>query len=439
MKQAQHLFLHILLGTVLLRGGLSQTDDCGTPDPTIWNIVADQTSENTFSDWIELGWRLFLGYLDTGQSEDNAPHQLVGIPIVYHILRNQDNGGEGNPSLTDAQRDFATQITNKLFEIYDKQTGETLPFLQFVTDSTVIHNEELNGDCRDLSTSYLASIVRAVEDWQFKFHAVVCESNQFSGYASFPEHYAPNNVLHNLFRMDYRAYACYDDEGNFLCTARSADGEPISHTRWWRTRSAAQAHELGHLFGLRHTQQGGCSGEGDGVDDTPQQTTQSTAGCAGLLPYDKDRDLYDEFTKSMPNTVANETTCKGDGVCGGSGGDTCAACCSAPDGSNIDCPKYPSEFEVVTEDVNGFPHCCNDPAPLDTCPEEPGIDPLNNVMSYIPDFCAHEFTVGQRERMMAETKRYKDYIYCNYVTQLDSDCADVPCASSGATSPNCSL
>lgn len=39
--------------------------------------------------------------------------------------------------------------------------------------------------------------------------------------------------------------------------------------------------------------------------------------------------------------------------------------------------------------------------PVDTCPNEPGIDSLNNYMSYADDVCLNTFTAGQVERLVA--------------------------------------
>jgi hypothetical protein len=38
-------------------------------------------------------------------------YKLVDIPIVYHVLPGQDNGGSGSPSLTEAQSESATNMS----------------------------------------------------------------------------------------------------------------------------------------------------------------------------------------------------------------------------------------------------------------------------------------------------------------------------------------
>ena len=416
------------------------TDDCGTPDPA--PILAENSLPSNFVfpttliGWVlfpfSLLWSLFTASADD-TTKDFEKYRLLNIPIVYHVLTNQDNGGMGSPSLTDNQRDFATQIINQLYRIYDKNSFETTQFAHFVTEGTQFHDIAMTGDCRSMDEADMASVVQTVQEWQFKFHVIVCESSQMSGIASFPEMYEPTHSLHNLVRIDYRAFACYDENGTYLCKV-SASGEKISHTRWWRTRSTTVAHEIGHLFGLRHTHEGGCSGD-DYVADTPAQDTQASDSCPGMLPYDRDRDWFQLSGSQLaqPNKVTNSTTCSGAGVCG----DTCASCCTSLDGSNSNCPKYISNVEVVTESVYNFPHCCKDPTPLDSCPGKAGIDPLNNVMSYVPDFCQHEFTMGQMERMMSQIRQYKTYVYCNYANVLDvGKCNNIPCAST-ASSPNC--
>jgi hypothetical protein len=373
---------------------------------------------------------------DKGKSQ-TAPtfYSLVNIPIVFHVLQNQDNGGIGQPTLTDLQRDHAIRQTNKLYNIYDKNTKTSAQFATFVNGGTIVHTDVINKDCYYLTESEFETIVTRAPEWEFKIHAVICETVETSAKSWYPQSYPVNHPKHSTMFVDYRAVACYDDENNFLCDL--VNGQEVSQTRWWRNRSVVFAHELGHIFGLRHTYSSSCKDQvGDGVSDTPHMTFDIISSCPGLLPYDRDRDLFGKFSKKDENVGANEENCmETKNICG----NTCASCCTAPDGNQRECPLYSETLplEVVGEASTSYPDCCTDNQPIDSCPLLPGVDSLNNVMAYIPDWCAHEFTPGQLARMLAQTFAFKSYIYCNYSTHANSDkCTGIPCATA-ATSPYC--
>lgn len=119
------------------------------------------------------------------------------------------------------------------------------------------------------------------------------------GYCYFPEaNVKPNSTL-------------WTRDG---CTIR-ADTLPGNTGLYGLGKTAT--HEVGHWFGLAHTFEGGCSGPGDEIDDTPAQASASR-GC---------------------------------------------------------------------------------PVGRDSCPDQPGLDPIHNYMDYSADSCYEEFTAGQQERM----------------------------------------
>lgn len=192
------------------------------------------------------------------------------------------------------------------------------------------------------------------------------------------------------------------------------------------------AHEIGHLFGLQHTfnEDGTCSAP-NSIPDLPRQSKPNflTFGCPGLLPYDKDRNLFRFFKRKSVNRSTCDIRCSNN-ICG----TTCAACCQSTGGSWL---TLLPDSQSVSEDMISSPDCCIDNTPLNSCRFRRGIDPLNNVMSYVPDFGIYEFTIGQMARMMSQIQQYKTYVYCKYGTRVDASiCQNVPCASF-ATGINC--
>ena len=374
-------------------------------------------------------------------------YQLVNVSLVYHLLPQQGIGAEivrrGNnqtsrtgPIMTDAQRDFATEATNRLYQIYDKKSKKSVQFASFATYPTTFIHDELNTtkDCLRLNAKELESIVTVVPEWEYHMHVIVCEFASITGVATLPSTFAVTDPQHNLLRVDYRALACYDDQtGKYLCNSTDTEtGTTKSHVRWWRNRSVVVAHEIGHLFGLRHTFRplGSCILPNPIPDVPTQSIADATLGCPGLLPYDKDRNLFQRTNRRHVNDGANNSTCSirnSDSVCGS----TCAACCTGS------CPQGLPGAESVSEDMLPTPDCCLDNTPLDTCRFRRGIDPLNNIMSYAPDFCSYELTVGQMAKMMSRIRRFKTFLYCNFGTNVDTaTCRNVPCCSF-ATGINC--
>ncbi|EAU86410.2 hypothetical protein CC1G_05404 [Coprinopsis cinerea okayama7 len=84
-------------------------------------------------------------------------------------------------------------------------------------------------------------------------------------------------------------------------------------------------HESGHWLGLRHTFEGGCEGDGDGIWDTPAEASPAF-GC---------------------------------------------------------------------------------PVGRDSCPDQPGLDPIYNFMDYTDEDCRSEFTPGQVDMMQAVIRAFR--------------------------------
>ena len=88
--------------------------------------------------------------------------------------------------------------------------------------------------------------------------------------------------------------------------------------------------------------------------------------------------------------------------------------CDSPDDAVDDTPRNHEDNLWI----------CNDN--LDSCPDNPGNDPIHNYMNYTSDYCQDEFTPGQEDRMHAIIASShpgyleNDFYYPDlYVTELD--------------------
>jgi hypothetical protein len=135
---------------------------------------------------------------ETAVAADNS-YRLVDIPIVFHVLDNQDAGDVGSPNMTDAQRDYTIRQTNQLYNIYDRNTKTSTQFVTFVHNETIRHNDTITADCRTIKESEMISaIVKKSNEWQYKFHVVVCESKLTSGSAFLAGDHKNDDFRQNL-------------------------------------------------------------------------------------------------------------------------------------------------------------------------------------------------------------------------------------------------
>lgn len=102
----------------------------------------------------------------------NPVYTLVDIPMVTHVLTQQHNGDtSGSPTATAAQVTFMNDMTNRLFNIYDKASQTSVQWASFVESETLYHDTlTLNKDCNDLtSTDYnnIITVCSVVEEKNF--------------------------------------------------------------------------------------------------------------------------------------------------------------------------------------------------------------------------------------------------------------------------------
>ncbi|KAF9737175.1 hypothetical protein PMIN06_011531 [Paraphaeosphaeria minitans] len=111
------------------------------------------------------------------------------------------------------------------------------------------------------------------------------------------------NKMRALHQGDYQTLNIYlvEGAGGGVCSLPDGSGQPISQDlldfdgcfvpleAGRSATSGTLAHEIGHWFGLLHTFQGGCDGDGDYCDDTapqnePSHGTLATPGDLGSCP-----------------------------------------------------------------------------------------------------------------------------------------------------------
>lgn len=256
---------------------------CGTAHPTNEEAALQE--------------RQFLNLRNQAKTTDGnnlapRPPGSATVDVYFHVITDS----RGNGSLSNAEIDRQMQVLIDAFA--------NTPFdFNLVYTTTTANDSWYRVTPGSSAERAMKSTLREGDAGDLNIYSANIGGGLL-GWATFPSSYNSNPI----------------DDGVVILTGSLPGGNSIPYNE-----GDTLTHEVGHWVGLYHTFQGGCSGNGDFVSDTPAERSPAY-GC----PVGRDS-------------------------------------CSAP-----------------------------------------GLDPINNYMDYVDDFCMYEFSTGQIERADAQSSFYRD-------------------------------
>ena len=176
------------------------------------------------------------------------------INVYFHVIT---NGAEGD--LRDADIAAQMRVLNNAFGPWGWS------FQLAGTDRT--SNTEWFNDCYSKERAMKAALHQGTAD---DLNIYTCVPGPYLGYARFPSNYSSQPDLDGIV---------------ILYTSIPRGGEPNYD------EGDTATHEAGHWFGLYHTFQGGCSRNGDYVDDTPAERSPAFECPVGRDSCERDAGL----------------------------------------------------------------------------------------------------------------------------------------------------
>ncbi|KAG8903493.1 hypothetical protein FRB99_003207 [Tulasnella sp. 403] len=232
------------------------------------------------------------------ESPDTFRHSIE-IPVYWHVIRKNNNLSGGTLSTTQIKKQI--KVLNEAFS--DGRIKFKLKDTDYTTNTAWFNGL---GPRNPINTEVKRRLRRggknALNVYSTGF--VSGTGAGLLGYATFPVDYAGNPK----------------DDGVVILYSSLPGGSTVPYNLGYTL-----VHEVGHWAGLFHTFQGGCSGLGDSVSDTPAEASPA-----------------------------------------------------------FGCPRG-----------------------RDSCPSEPGLDPIHNFMDYTDDPCMEQFTNGQFKRAKAQLRLYR--------------------------------
>ncbi|CBQ69637.1 related to metalloprotease MEP1 [Sporisorium reilianum SRZ2] len=194
----------------------------------------------------ELRSRLGANTSSSSGSRASAAAVSASIPIYFHVITDGTNG-----KLT------SSQINSQISAMNSAYSGTGLSFYLAGSETTTNSNWFNNVNQGTSAERAMKSALRKGGANALNVYTVSFGGSGLLGYATFPWDYNSNPTNDGVVML----WSTYP-------------GGPTTGYNQGKTL----VHEAGHWAGLYHVFQGGCSGSGDYVDDTPPQST-ATSGC----------------------------------------------------------------------------------------------------------------------------------------------------------------
>jgi len=224
-------------------------------------------------------------------SKKNAQDEIITIPVVFHVLYQNDNENIGKANLESQIKVLNNDFRRKNSNADNTWAQAADTKIRFSLSNVDINGNYFNGITRtatnvdffDYQTDSIFLTAEGGKDiWPGYLNIYVCDLDVFNlnvgGYSSLPG-YDPNidGVV-----LDYRVTGNFSDDGVF--------GEIFSFDF---AEGRTGTHEVGHWLNLEHlwgpTDNFSCMGQDDGVADTPlslepytQCDTGSSCGSADM-------------------------------------------------------------------------------------------------------------------------------------------------------------
>ncbi len=200
----------------------------------------------------------------------DAP-QAVTIPVRWHVVRKGTSVANGN--IPDSMIADQIDVLNAAY------AGTGFQFTLAGIDRTT--NSTWYTGCYGSAERKMKNALAV--DPANNLNIYSCKpKNGILGYAYFPNSYAESNKLHGVVLLDQSL------PGGSAAPYNEGD---------------TATHEVGHYLGLYHTFQGGCTGSGDSVTDTPAEASaaygcpagRDTCSGGGADPIENFMDYTDDY------------------------------------------------------------------------------------------------------------------------------------------------